>query len=396
MRGWWALAAWALGGLASAGQAEPEVLPFGAPCPIPTPPMVVAPAPGPSISWQAACFRARIEVAGRGSLTFPEVGVSRRLELARGRFELGLLGPGPLSTRVSFTAVRSGGGTGYVGIAGEAIVPEFLVAEVRMDARKIGLSAAAGLIDDIWVLSSRRPWGLRWVSGVMSERSGFVERSDLGAWASWTSPRNLVSLTASLVTGEGRRARERNNGKDVTGVLTVRPLAALAAPPVDLEISAWARDGSRGAERARNHRAGVRIGVLHPLVNGGVEALWGWGQAGDPLQLPAGVSAFARTGSRVPVVAWARVDATWASRDVPDTRTLAWSLGGGPLLPWHPDAPVKPVTVALGYEGVAMQEGARALAGADAAAIGHTVFVQLGALLEARVGMTPAFGLVVP
>lgn len=388
----WAVALW--GALAWA-QDEERSLSLGAPCPLPTPELVVAPMPSAGMSWRAVCLRARLEAAGRGSLTVPEVGVSRRLELSRARLELGLLGPGPVSARVALNAVRSGGGTGYVGVAGEAIVPEFRVAEVRMDAHKVGLSVAAGLVDDIWVMSARRPWGLRWVSGVVSERTGWVDRADIGGWASWTSPRGYVSLTASLVNGEGSNARERNNGKDVAGVLVVRPTAAVASP-VEVELGVYARDGSRGVERARNHRVGARMSAVHRWVAGGVEALWGWGADGDPQRLPTAVSAFVRTGSALPAVGWARLDATWLSRDVEDSRTLMWSVGGGPRLPWHGDAPVRPVSVVLGYEGVAMQAAARSLAGAEAAAVGHTVFVQLGLLLEARAGLTPSIGGVSP
>jgi hypothetical protein len=338
------------------------------------------------------CLRFRLEAAGRGALLFPKVGVSTQFQLARARVELGLVGPGPVSTRVAFDAVRSGGGTGYIGVAGEAIVPAFQIAEARVDVHKIGLSMAAGLVDDIWVMTTRPGWMPRWVSPMLFERKEWLDRSDLGGWISWTSPGRYVTVDVSLVTGEGLARRERNNGKDVAGTLIVRPLAFMEEAPVDLEAAIYAREGSRGADRARNHRVGARLTARHALLGGGIDAMWAWGHAGDGGQLPMGLSTYVRTGPDLPFLGWARFDASWASRDQPDTRELAWSIGAGPVLPWIRDAPVRPVHMAIGYEGFALDEGARVLAGAEASSRGHMLYLQFGALLEGRVGMSAAAG----
>jgi hypothetical protein len=347
--------------------------------------MVMASAPGRDAI--TPCLGMRADVAGRFTLGFPDDGLSRRVELARARLELGVWGAGPASARIAFTSVRSGGTTGYIGVEGEAIVPVLQVAEARIDGRRWGLSAAAGLVDDVWVMSGEQRWNLRPVAPTAVEERRLMDRSDLGGWVAWTAPHDWASVTVSLVSGEGALARERNEGKDLAGLVSVRPLAGVAGAP-DVELQIYGRDGSRGIGSARNRRAGGRIVVQHAYVGAGAEVMAGWGDGGDPALLPLVSSFWARTGPALPVIAWARVDAGWATRTDATSSALTWRVGAGPVLPWGKDAPLRPVYAILGYEGAAYGANGSPLAGVASQL--HQVFVQVGVRFDAGVPLMPS------
>jgi hypothetical protein len=316
-------------------------------------------------------------------------GLSRTLDLARARFEMGMWGPGPISARVALIAARSGGGTAYLGIDGEAIVPKIQIAEARIDVPRFGLSLAAGMVDHPWLMHRQATWGYRIFSAPPVGSADLAPRSDLGGWVSWTAPKDIATVTASLTTGEGADRRERNNGMDVTVVASVRPLAAIGLGNA-LELSVGGTEGSRGIERARNHRLGGAVTARQPWVVGAIEGHVGWGDDGDPDLLPAVVSGWARTGPELPMLGWLRLDAYWADRRDADSRTLFWTAGTGPWLPWSRKAPVRPIYVAVGYEGRQFRPEAQSLAGAEASAVGHTLFAQVGVLLAG--GVPVSFG----
>lgn len=347
--------------------------------------VVNAPVPGPAPDPSSLCLGARMDVAGRLSLDLPESGLSRRADLTRARWEVGLWGPGPVSGRVAFEHARSGGGTGYVGVAGEAMVPVLQVAEGRVDAHRIGLSAAAGLVDDLWTMTLQSHWGIRYVSRTLANDRDWMDRSDIGGWLSWTSPLGFATLTSSLTTGEGMFRRERNNGKDVAGLLTLRPFAFTPLDANTLEVSVYGRDGSLGVDSARNHRLGARVAFTHDYVAGAVDSLFGWGLAGDADLEPGGFSLWARTGPKVPAIGWARLDMTWDDRDDADSRTTTWQLGGGPLLPWGADAPAHPLHVVVGYRGATFAPNAAPVPGGPATA--HSLFLQLGFVFAGGAGI---------
>ncbi len=334
----------------------------------------------------STCLGVRADVAGRLSFATPDVGLAQRFDLARGRLDVGLWGPGPVSARVALVAVRSGGGTSYVGIDGEAIVPKLRVAEARVDVPEVGLAAGAGLIDDLWVLGEGS-WGMRIVADTMSERQLGMVRADLGGWLGWTSPAGWVSVTASYTTGEGFDRRERNEGKNLAAQLVVRPLAF--QDDVDLRVVVYGRDGSLGVGSARDHRVGGRVAVDHRHVGGAVEALAAWGAEGDAGRLPLGWSAWAYTGPEVPwVLGLLRVELAETQRGRPESRLATWHLAAGPLVPLARGAQARPLYAVLGYEGAALGPDARAAAGAEAAARQHMVYLQLGFRGEAGLPVT--------
>ncbi len=369
------IALWVAWALASEEGGAPPCPGVVAARPVTAAPFGTAPAGG------SPCLGVRLDVAGRGSVTVPAVGLSRRLELPRARWELGLWGAGPASGRVAFDAVRSGGGTGYLGIDGESVVPRLQVAEARVDFTRYGIAAAVGMVDDLWVVSSQSAWRLRPVAPVLAEANQWLARSDIGGWVSWTAPRDGLSASVALTTGEGLAVRERNNGTDVAGMLVFRPLAWAGLRPELLELGVYAREGSRGLERARDHRVAARLSTSHRWFGAGVEGVFGWGLDADAERLPAGGSAWVRTGWDVPAVGWARLDWTWADRGVAESGALQWRVGAGPVLPWT--GPVRPLWVLVGYEGQRSGADAVAVAGAAAARTSHTLFLQLGVRLDA-------------
>lgn len=114
-----------------------------------------------------------LEVAGEGRRTTPDDGPSRELRLARGLVELQSRPPGPASARLRLEPVRSGGESGYVGVAGESIVPRVQVAEAGLVAAPFGrVRVVAGLVDDPWVRTAEEAWDLPAVAAALPEGGG--------------------------------------------------------------------------------------------------------------------------------------------------------------------------------------------------------------------------------
>lgn len=325
------------------------------------------------------CFGVRADVAGRFSVTLPDDGISRRFDLARGRVELGLWGLGPAQIRVALSATRSGGSTGYIGIDGESFVPTVPIAEARLDARRYGVSAAAGIVDDVWVMTTEPAWSLRPVAPTYAEDRQLLPRSDVGGWVSWTSPRDLASVTLAATAGEGASLRERNEGKDLSVTVTARPLAATDLP-VRLTIAAHARYGTRGLSGTKNHRFAAGIFAEHDIVAGGFEAVVAEGLDGDALLRPAGGSLWVRTGPTLPAFAWARADLHDANVTTADDSAWTWRVGAGPRLPLLDGR--APFAASIGYEGSHFGPNAAALA-TQSTAVVHTLWLQLGVQVEA-------------
>lgn len=341
--------------------------------------------------WDDACLAVRLDIGGRASLGFPATGLSRQLQLARGRAEISLEGPGPMSARVAFISTRSAQPAGYLGIDGEAIVPKLQIAEARADWALTGLSAAAGLVDDPWLMPVQSRWGLRYIAPMIDDAAGLAFRSDLGGWLGWTGPKGIVSLTAALTSGEGLDLRDRNNGFNTAGLLIVRPFAFSDAERMgQLDLGVYGRDGSRGVDSARDHRVGGFVVWRHRWVSVGATTLHAFGQDADGSRIPSTLSAWVRAGDELPAIGWIRVDSHCAQRGNNASRTLTWRLGGGPLLPWRksPDQH-PPLYVAVGYEGARVGPDAGPVAGASAGQTLHTLWLQLGARFGVSVPVTP-------
>lgn len=355
----------------------------------------------PAMAWAPdadvpppSCFLVRLDVAGRAVMQSPAVGISQRLELSRSQADLALHS-GPATARVAMVFTRSGAPTGYLGINGEALVPELQNAEGRIDLRRFGIAAALGIIDDLWVVATQEAWDLRLAGMTLGEDRRWITRSDAGAWVAWTAPTDVVSVAASITSGEGANLRERNDGKDLTGLVVLRPLALFGQRSEMLEFAFFGREGSRGLLSARNHRVGGRVSLRHPYVGAGFETLRGWGLDVDPSREPRGSSIWLRTGSDVPALAWARIDVGTDDVNTPDSRMTTWRFGAGPLLPFDGDH-TKPIYATVVYEGGRAQDQARPIAGAEAGQTWHLVGLKLGVRLDAGVGVRPLRGVVAP
>ncbi len=273
---------------------------------------VLAPAApdwGPVLPERQAptCLEARIEGAGRLGAQGPDILPSPYLELSRARAALGV-GQGVLGARMAFVGVRSAPDQGYVGIDGEAWVPTVQLAEARLRLDSVGFAGAMGLVDDLWVASGNTAWGLRAVAPTLGEQQGWFSRSDLGGLASWTSSGGYVTLSGTATSGEGSSRRDRNDGIDSTGLLTVRPLAFMDDGP-RVQAQLMLRDGSFGQSYIRDHRQGVRLRAAYgPGVVGG-SWVSAQGVAGDGAREPSGMSIWASVEpEELPLLGFLRYD----------------------------------------------------------------------------------------
>lgn len=331
-------------------------------------------APGaPSTDPAALCGWGRLALAGRAGITSPDTGIARTLSLPRAHLDGGLALGDLAGARVALAVVRSGGDGGYIGVDGEALVPEVQIAEARGAWRPWGVAVGAGVVDDPWVRSGDEAWGLREVAPGFGEAMGWMDSSDVGGWVGWTAPRRLVSVRVDLSSGEGARYRERNEGKDVAGTVTARPLGTDA-----LVVTAYARDGSRGLGLARDHRVGGRLSTGVGPVVGGAELLAAWGVDGDAERAPLGGSAWVVARPWGPLLAFGRLDVTSEALDDPDASTRVYLAGVGVALP---DRERHPLQVIVGYEGTRAGSAVAPIAGADALEDADEVYLQLGVSL---------------
>lgn len=312
---------------------------------------------------------ARLDLAGRYARLLPDAGVSQALTLPRAKVGVGA-GVGPASGRVLLAAVRSGGDADYVGVEGEALLAEVQVAEARLDLRGAGLAVGAGLVDDGWVVTGERAWGLPAVAPALGESLGWLDRSDVGGWAGWTSPGRELAVRAELTTGEGARGRERNDGKDLGGIVTARPLAD---HPDALVVQVYGRQGSRGLAAARDHRVGARVSGATPWADAGVEALAAWGVDGDAERAPWALSGWAVAHPWRGAVGLVRYDRAVEVAGDPEAVTGTVHLGAGWDVVDGPDAG----RLLLGWSYTRAGDAVAAVAGADALAAGHALHLQL-------------------
>ncbi len=321
----------------------------------------------------ARCGWVALDLAGRAGLALPDVGISRALTLPRAHAEGGLALGEVAVARVAVAAVRSGGDAGYIGVDGEALVPEVQIAEVRGAWTPFGLAVGAGLVADPWVASGDAAWGQRPIAATFGEAAGWMDSSDLGGWLGWSAPDRRVTARVDIASGEGARFRERNEGKDLAATVSVRPAGEGGAV-----FTVYGRDGSRGLGLARDHRLGVRAsGSLGP-VTGMVEGLAAWGVDGDALRQPLGGSASLVARPFGPLLAYVRLDLSteaWGDSEA-GTRTVL--AGAGVELP-DMDAP--PLRLIAGYSGTRVGDGVAAIAGAYALQDADMVFLQVGVTL---------------
>jgi hypothetical protein len=342
-------------------------------------PDLIPDAPG---AVDETCVNGALEVGARAAWTRPDPGIAASFDLTRARAEGGYWWDGVAGPRVAVAAVRSGGEAGYVGVDGESFVARIDAAEVRVAWPRAGIAGSLGLVDEPWVELANRAWGVRPVAATLAQDQGWLEPNDLGGWLAWTSPGRIVTVLTSATTGEGLRRRESNEGKDLGGLLIVRPVVGRGG--IDpLTVTLWGRDGSIGVDAARDHRVGGRIvGAGGPVVVG-VEGVVAWGLDGDAARLPLGISGWVRTPEDLPVLAWVRVDEAWAQRGVGETASTGWWVGAGPRVPLRGGSPV---AIAVAVEGTRYAD--QAAITPDAGALANHTTMSLQAIATPRIART--------
>ncbi|HHO53675.1 MAG TPA: hypothetical protein ENK18_23085 [Deltaproteobacteria bacterium] len=330
------------------------------------------------------CLVVDLDLAGRIRQISPDPGIARSAELARGRVELGIV-EGAVSGRIALDTIRSVPETGDVGVAGEPLLPRVQIAEGRLVWAEAGLAVAAGLIDDPWVVSGNQASGWRPLAPILSESQGWFERSDLGASLSFTAPERLLTLRGSYLNGEGLAHRERNEGKDTTAMLTLRPLVFADRSPELLELSLLLRDGSRGLQRARDHRLGVRLSGALQGHRYGVEYVHASGVRGDPLRTPSGLSGWGSVNPWWDLIAISRLDLVQQLPGAGGSETLFL----GALGYRGPGEGPRGGHVLAGLQRRAAGAAAAEIAGGPATSQATTLFVQLGISARASVPTGP-------
>ncbi|MEZ4368188.1 MAG: hypothetical protein R2939_18205 [Kofleriaceae bacterium] len=243
------------------GVATPAFADTGSPAVVPeaTAPASTSPPDAPRLAVAA-------EVFARAEQTYRDGDDLR--ELALDRAELGAaLGLGPATApgryqlELRVEALRSAGAQSTFGIDGDSLVLRLKRAQLRAALPSIGaarLTAAGGLIADPWIERLDRGTTLRALSASASEGDAAWASSDVGATITVRAAQ--VAVTASAITGEGRRYPERNDGIDLALLIdaTLVPRPSTTAPP-RLALAATYRDGSLGPAAARDHRAAAAV-----------------------------------------------------------------------------------------------------------------------------------------
>lgn len=321
------------------------------------------------------CAAANVEVAGRGAIVIPDAALAQTIDLSRARVGLGAAS-GPFRARVRANATRSADADSYVGIAGEAWVPA--LDHAALGAAGFGFSGELGLVPDPWVLAGNRAWGLDALAPTAAEALGLVAPSDAGLAARWTGLGGRLDVSGTLTTGEGANFRERNEGKDLAGALSVAPFANAS-----LVATVYGRNGSRGLGYVPAHRVGARVAGEVARYGYGLEGMVAWGVGDDATRAPSVGSVWVHARPLGPLLLTARADA-W-SEDLDRADALAWrALGGaGVAVP----VPGGVFTALLGADHAAAGDAVAPFAGAAAATNATTLYLHAG--LELGVSTEP-------
>jgi hypothetical protein len=324
------------------------------------------------------CVAGLVDVAGRGAVVLPDEALSQTIDLARARVGLGVAA-GPAWVRVRTSATRSADDDSYIGVAGEAWVPALDAAAVG--ATFHGFSGEIGIVADPWVVAGNRAWGLSALAPTFAEGLAWMPASDAGLSLRWTGLGDRLDVVGVLSSGEGANRRERNEGKDISGALSVAPFASPA-----LVVSLYGRNGSRGLGYVRAHRVGARVDGEVPLpaegtsIAYGAEGLLAWGIADQGERAPVGGSAWLRVQPVGPLVVAARADTWTEALDDPDA--AAWRALGAAGIAL--DVGAGTLFALAGADHTARGEGVSPFPGAPAGAAATTLFLHVGLALSAR------------
>ena len=225
------------------------------------------------------CSSIDLNIALRGTQYLPKEGIHQQLSLHRLGLRAGF-SRDKFASRLFLAQIQTGGTQSYIGIDGESTVLRVEMADLRYQPWHF-LQISTGIVEDLWIESETIDWKLRDLEKNLAEEYSWGTRGQIGASTLWIFPQNFGHVVFSYTTGEGAYRRERNNGKNTTGLLQFYPLQSTL-----LGISLYGQEGSYGFDSARNHRAGGRLSSEWSTGHGGVSAIKAWGLQADIVDEP--------------------------------------------------------------------------------------------------------------
>jgi hypothetical protein len=318
------------------------------------------------------CAAGKLELAAGAATVLPDEALSTTVDLTRARLSAGVAA-GPAWGRVRVLATRSADEDSYLGVEGEAWIP--VIDRASLGASGWGFSGELGLVADPWVAAGSRTQALDAVARPMADELGWIARSDAGLLLGWRGLGDRVSITGSLVTGEGANRRERNEGKDLLGQLSVAPLGTDA-----LVVSVYGRNGSRGIGYVPAHRVGLRLAGEVERLGWGVEGMAVWGVGDDATRSPSGASGWVQSRPIGPLLVAARGD-VW-SEDLTRDDAFAWRVLGGAGAAF--DLPGGTLSALLGADHLTRGDAVTPFAGAPAGASSTTLYLHVELELAVR------------
>ena len=251
----------------------------------------------PGIFPQAGYLDMAVNLFGDHISRFPE-GQDSYGEFRLLRAETGLLvGYGPWARgEVRLEAIRSAGAQSLFGVDQNSMVLRVKRAWAGLGLNFSGfrVEVQGGMVFDPWVEAVQSGYDYRGVSALVTERGEFYDAADLGAKLMFSGWGGLLEVALGFANGEGRNQVEQNNGKNITGVVTIRPwMPTLFGQPAALGIVLAARDGSLGAGSVRNHRYSAALTFRSARVHGGIEYAFADGYLGRAARMSDGLGLWA-------------------------------------------------------------------------------------------------------
>lgn len=167
--------------------------------------------------------------------------------------------------------------------------------EERKRRKRPSFEVRGGLIPEPWIEAVESGYELRALAPTAAEHAGLIEHADFGVAtvAIW----KMVRMELAVTNGEGL-SRELNNGKNVSGLISMR----MPRLDDDTIVTAhfYGRGGTRGMDGVRSHRVGTALTVDSPKYGGGGEMVsaWGVGEADDVSALTGGLWMYATLKGR--------------------------------------------------------------------------------------------------
>lgn len=232
--------------------------------------------------------------------------------------------------QVTVDTVRSSGARSYFGIEGDAIVPRLKWAFAEATPLRHYVSLRAGLVPDLLLQYAEASWGYRVQGPIGLERDALYSPGDLGASLEVALPWQLGALAAQIGNGEGLALREQNNGKNLTVVLRMAPMATRAP---DFLLHAVFRDGSLGTGSAADRRASFGLTHASPRFGAGAIGTLAFGYRGLGERSAAHLSAWVRGELPIRIGLLGRADVLWPDVSQRSATQLRMIAGASYALP---------------------------------------------------------------